>query len=199
MTPKGFSQVFLQDDANRPSQGRSSDPLQPQPENASAATKVIVALIIGLLIGFAAGAFWQERRLSSVAVSPDETMTENGGTQKELAANGVASVSSAVAPAGFSLFAEDQNAGAAAVVARVSAREPVWVAVREERAGALGNILGAQKIQAGQHENVSVELLRPTSRGAAYFVVLYSATGTPAFNYRVDVLIEGVEGRFTAK
>ena len=180
-----------------------------QPENNSASAKVVTALIIGLIIGFGAGAFWQERRLgrtedavsvagkgeASVVAEKADTMQTAAvgaaGTEKEALAN--ATVGNAA------ILATDQTAGGTAVISQVVAAEPVWVAVREERNGGLGNILGVKRILAGTHTQVAVELLRPTVSGKKYFVALHHDAGDPAFNYREDVLTEGVQGSFTAK
>jgi hypothetical protein len=54
----------------------------------------------------------------------------------------------------------------------------------------MGNILGAKKVGAGAHENVVVELLRPTVVGSKYYVVLFRDNGDGAFNHKTDTLIE---------
>lgn len=187
-----------------------------QPENNSAGAKIVTALIIGLIIGFGAGAFWQERRLTSER-SSNETAVSDGKNakaktvvkEKESAAEQTAAAAASVpvketgdatiTKETAAILANNQTAGGTAVIAQVIAVAPVWVAVREERNGAPGNILGAAKVPAGIHAAVTVELLRPTSAGGNYFVVLYRDVGDTAFNYREDVLIEGVQGKFTAK
>ncbi len=196
--------------------------MEPTPDNATA--KVISALIIGLIIGFVAGAFWQERRLNArLEVDSSARATEEGGAPAKQAAsaagglldamktekkNGVkiggenTTVSAAVsvmAPVASGLTVADQPAGAVVQVANISAKEIIWVAVREERDGKAGNILGAQKVFVGDNQKASIDLLRPTVLGGAYHVVVYRDTGSPAFNYREDVVIPEMEGRFLAK
>lgn len=186
-----------------------------EPAQSSATAKIISALIVGLIVGFGAGAFWQERRPSNEL--PREGVAAGGTTLSEKKAEmkqGAAAMESvqaapiggkskAEAPAAKSpsaaLLVEDQTAGASVEVAQVVTGEPVWVAVREEKDGKLGNILGVQKVSAGTSTAVVVELLRPTITGARYTVVLHKDVGDSAFNYREDVLVEGVEGKFTAK
>lgn len=194
--------------------------MEPTPNNASA--KIISALIIGLIVGFVAGAFWQERRLNSRldVGSSAEAKEEKGAPAKQTAGaasglldtvkaekNDTVRVGGEKAPA-MSPIAEsaanglvvlDQPAGAVVQIANISAKEIIWIAVREEKDGKVGNILGAQKVFVGENQKTTIDLLRPTVPGGAYRVVLYRDTGSPAFNYREDVLIEGVEGRFTAK
>lgn len=190
--------------------------MEPTPNNASA--KIISALIIGLIVGFVAGAFWQERRLNSRSDAADSAERVGGAGAKQAASavGGVADtaksaplnvikVGSDTAPmpamesAASNLRIEDQPAGAAVQIANISAKEIIWVAVREEKDGKVGNILGAQKVFVGDNQKASVDLLRPTVAGGAYRVVIYRDTGSPAFNYREDVPIEGVAGRFVAK
>lgn len=183
-----------------------------QPENNSAGAKIVTALIIGLIIGFGAGAFWQERRLSNDALQ-DETAFSNKDAEsvaasKESATKQMAAVEASETkgegerptPSGnAAILVEDQAAGDFVTVGQVVTDAPVWVAVREERNNGLGNILGVTKIAAGTHAPVLIELLRPTVAGQRYFTVLHRDVGDAAFNYREDVLIEGVQGGFTAK
>ena len=83
-------------------------------------------------------------------------------------------------------------------VTRVKTGIPIWVAVRELKAGVAGNILGVHKVQPGDTP-VSVELLRPTVKGGSYLVGLYNDIGDPAFNYREDTMVSGVQGVFVAE
>jgi len=169
---------------------------------SSASAKVISALIIGLIVGFAAGVFWQDRRSAdrgdTSAQAKVETKSETG---KEVppVATGTTSGAETSVPSENGLMVEDQAAGGSVEIASLDTKEVIWVAVREDKDGALGNILGAQKIFVGEGQKVTVELLRPTVSGNTYRVVLYRDIGTPAFNHKEDVMIEGVEGMFVAK
>ncbi len=172
-----------------------------EPTTNNASTKIISALIIGLLVGFFAGVFWQERRgtgtvpadisteASKAQVAKEVTLVPPTTTAKTKAANNLS----------VGLLVTDQPAADLVEIANLNAKEILWVAVREEKGGTLGNILGAQKVFVGDGQKVIVELLRPTVPGGTYKVVLYKDIGTPAFNYREDVVVEGVEGRFIAK
>lgn len=192
-----------------------SNGMEPTTTTPSASGKIITALIIGLLVGFAMGVFWQNRR-TSVAVNKEETkevsteLSGMGGKEsmalaeagaKSLVETGVKAeakkTETAVATGGLSVA--DQKAGSLVEVTGVDARETLWVAVREEKDGNIGNILGARKVVAGAGQKVSVELLRPTTLGGTYLVTVYRDAGKPDFNSREDVLVEGVGGRFTAR
>ena len=64
--------------------------------------------------------------------------------------------------------------------------------------GKLGNILGAGKV--GQEaKEATIELLRPTVANKEYAVVVYRDVGAPAFNYREDVLLQGIRANFRTK
>ncbi|MDO8594305.1 MAG: hypothetical protein Q7R93_02200 [bacterium] len=183
--------------------------MEPTTNNASA--KIISALIIGLIVGFLAGAFWQNRRADGVvssdtaaaaalAKTDDTEKTDSKDSEKETVTLKVASSTKATSSGVTgSLVVQDQIAGSEAVVSSLDAGEIVWVAVREVKDGKLGNILGAQKVFVGDDQRVSIELLRSTVAGETYRVVVYKDIGTPAFNYREDVVVEGVEATFKAK
>lgn len=172
---------------------------------SEASAKIVTALIVGLLVGFGAGAFWQERRLSNelpsegIATAGEEMVSEKGGKKQVASAAASRQTQAGAATSTAMITVLDQPAGNAVRAERVVTGESVWVAVREEKNGGLGNILGVQKIPAGENLSVTVELLRPTKAGATYFVVLHTDVGDPAFNYREDVLIGGVQATFQAK
>lgn len=176
--------------------------------NNSTSAKIVTSLIIGLIVGFVAGAFWQDRRNSELVslkeeetteVSVQETAAENKSIEEMISA----AVQNAGIPAPIvanaAILVGDQTAGGTVVISQLVSTEPVWVSVREERQEGFGNILGARKMAAGISENVVVELLRPTASGAKYFVVLYRDVGDPAFNYREDILLENTKSSFVAK
>ena len=57
--------------------------MEPTTDNTSG--KIIAALIIGLLVGFAAGVFWQARRSAGV-ISEQASATSAKGAKEETAA-----------------------------------------------------------------------------------------------------------------
>lgn len=185
-----------------------------EPTTNSASGKIITALIIGLLVGFAMGVFWQSRRSGGAPITDTTTASAKDSTDTAKTSSSTPekkatltipdasqkifeTVSEAGALAGVTV--KDQEAGAKVVIDSVSASETLWVAVREEKEGKLGNILGASKVFVGNGENVSVELLRPTVAGGTYRIVVYRDVGTSDFNYKEDVLVEGVGATFKAK
>ena len=69
-----------------------------------------------------------------------------------------------------------------------------WVAIHEDRLGALGNILGAQRFEPGIHLG-EVELLRPMTSGSTYHAVIYQDFGDHGFNTSDDAPIKNAEGK----
>jgi hypothetical protein len=197
--------------------------MEPVANNASA--KIISALIIGLIVGFVGGVFWQDRRddgakqkevaaeiiketkeMKSAAdskVAPGTAaaaaVAAEAAREKERPTVTAITASTPAAPIPAEIAVAEQAAGGTVAIALLRVSEPVWVAVREVGAdGKMGNILGAHKVFPGD-KSVIVELLRPTKAGGMYAAVLHRDAGDPAFNYREDIAIAGVEGRFTAK
>lgn len=182
----------------------------------NATGKIVAALVVGLIIGFVLGALWQARRsvlgMPSEGIAVVDTVEKEGTTAAAASALPVVvnAVKEPVVPKVTAtvpemkaetlplVFVENQSAGNAVEVTRVKTAMPVWVAVRELKAGVAGNILGVHKVQPGDTP-VSVELLRPTVKGGSYLVALYNDIGDPAFNYREDTVVSGVQGAFVAE
>lgn len=185
-----------------------------EPNGSNVSAKVISALIIGLIVGFVAGAFWQERRLSTPAsddvAAVEETKSAEKGTttpktsevakekdtKTDVKSQAAAVVKSVVSSDGAAeVTAADQSAGSKVSVSVTNVSEPIWIAVREEKDGALGNILGAGKVFADG--DATITLLRSTTAGGTYRVVMYKDVGDTGFNHKEDVLVE--EGQITFK
>ena len=116
--------------------------------------------------------------------------------------SGATSVSTTptVAAAGESVTAGDQKAGQSVMVDSVSAEHLTWVAVRDSK----GWVLGAARVEAGAHNDLSVPLLRATAAGGDYEVVLYVDDGDKLFDLHKDTLITNtndgaVSATFVAK
>lgn len=175
-------------------------------EQSRITNTTIVALIIGLIIGFAGGAYWYKGKMTrSVDSNADTKMTETtessmkddqamtkdeGAMTKPLdTIKPLTTIVSTVADNNL-ITSSNQKAGSTVLVNKVVSNAVVWVAVREDNSGLMGNILGAKKVGAGTTENVVVELLRPTVSNAKYYVVLYKDNGDGIFDSKVDILVE---------
>jgi len=187
-----------------------------EPTSSNASAKVISALIIGLIVGFVAGAFWQERRLgpaeepTAAATSDAVTMegksapaaevkdTKTAAEKKVEVGKKTAAVATAISMGSVpKLSVANQAAGEHAFVAVSGVTEPVWIAVREEKDGKAGNILGARKVFADSAD-VDVTLLRPTVAGGTYGIFVYIDKGDASFNHKEDLIIEEGHKHFTA-
>jgi len=80
----------------------------------------------------------------------------------------------------------DQDAGSFVMVDMVDIGAPgVWVVVHELKNGELWNALGAARVK-GPAKNVRVDLLRNTTPGTTYAVVLYRDDGDEVYELHGD-------------
>lgn len=170
-------------------------------EQSRITNTTIVALIIGLIIGFAGGAYWYKGKMvrSDSANKMDVSENKDDNKVDVMETSSTTEVMEKTEPSTTIVStvvdtsivaAPNQKAGDTVLVNKVVSGAEVWVAVREDREGLMGNILGAKKVGAGTSESVVVELLRPTVSNAKYYVVLYRDNGDGAFDSKTDVLVE---------
>ena len=79
-----------------------------------------------------------------------------------------------------------QPSGELVRITRVQLPDAGWVVVHETQQGFVGNALGAARRDAGVHEGFSVPLLRATTPGTQYWIVLYRDNGDREFSLRDD-------------
>jgi hypothetical protein len=92
----------------------------------------------------------------------------------------------AATPDSGAVAVNDQPAGSSVLVESLTVPPPgVWVAVREIRAGELGNVLGAERV-IGPHTDITISLLRATEPGRSYAVQLYRDDGSDTFDLAND-------------
>ncbi|MEK7185579.1 MAG: DoxX family protein [Patescibacteria group bacterium] len=112
--------------------------------------------------------------------------------QGEISGRGGMELSGAVggssfgAPSVASITVFNQAAAIMASVSLVSTDSSAWLAVREDRGGLVGNILGAKRVDIGTTANVSVPLQRSTEAGKIYHIVLFKDDGDRLFDFKVD-------------
>lgn len=80
----------------------------------------------------------------------------------------------------------NQKASNVANISLVSSDSSSWVAVREDKGGLMGNILGAKRVDIGTTANVQVPLQRVTEAGKLYHVVMFKDDGDKKFDFKVD-------------
>ncbi len=164
-------------------------------------TGTIVTLVIGLIIGFALGAYTYGGKSSATGVKVG-TLLENKATTTAggiLGGDSVPVMQDEETSAATDVLVEvtNQAAGTRVIVDEVKADAVSWVAIRDWSAGGFGNILGAKRVDAGASSLATVELLRGTQAGRTYAAVLYRDDGDRVFNHKLDRLLE-TNGRVVA-
>jgi len=149
-------------------------------------TASVTAIIVGLIIGLILGYWWG----GSTKVEDmhdhdhDEVMVEN--TNEDGSDEMPSKASNNYTG---SAVASDQEAGAMVLVDSASLGQSSWLAVRELVDGVPMGILGAKRLEAGEHLNVSVTLLRPTVNGMTYQIDVFADDGDGEFESRTDTIV----------
>lgn len=156
---------------------------------------VIGIIAAGLIFGFVVGRAIKGKEAGEVlenektATSTEEVL----GTKNE---NNAANSSTVTVTNG-------QTAGKSVYVKNVSLSDNAWVVVREDAAGEMGNILGAQWLPKGTASETTVDLLRGTVSGKKYYVVLYNDNGDRIFGTSSDLPMKNkgslISATFTVK
>ena len=139
-------------------------------------TKVIIAFVVGIAVGFGGTWFYLQAPMSDVAED------EVSDTSSEVALSGENAI-----------LVRSQEAGIHVEVELVTLENAGWVVIHENNNGALGNALGAQLFDSGPSKGV-VELLRGTEAGNTYFATIRQDDGDRAFDLTRDLLLSGIEG-----
>lgn len=167
--------------------------------------KVLISALVGFVIGAGAVVVWNiSRGGGEVAVTnatggtvaqSDESPLPNNEEDKSamVGAESQASAPVLAGNGGDSITVLDQAAGNAVRVENIEFENAGWVAVHEDRNGGLGNILGAAWFPRGTSSG-TVELLRDTLPGQAYYAVLYTDNGNKVFETGVDAQIVTASG-----
>lgn len=169
--------------------------------------KTLVAFVVGLLIGgmlvwaFSgpsadAPATQNKDEVDETTSEMDEDEEEATDTDEEM------EVSSPVLEVGSGeIRVNDQPAGSS--VNLDGAVYPInegWVGVREYTNEDLGFLLGAVRFSESNNQvPTEIALLRPTTAGRDYAIVVYTEDGDSSFNLATDVQIDRVFGTFTAQ
>lgn len=168
-------------------------------EKSGISNATIVALIVGLVLGFAGGAYWYKGKMAKevkkdvMVEDKDKILPSTPSTSVKDVMEENDPVVSTVVDTNI-VAAPNQSAGGTVLVNKVTSNTEIWVAVREDKNGIMGNVLGAKKVAAGTSENVIVQLLRATVPGSKYYIVLFKDNGNGVFDSKMDTLIES-DGR----
>ena len=142
----------------------------------------VAGLVVGLVLGWFIG---QAGRGTKEIPRGEDESEKSAVTDNSL--NALLANSSPSQESDSAIFVIDQGAGSVATVASVETDVPVWVVVREDKNGVVGNILGASRIDSGASNNIVIHLLSPTVAGKIYRVVLFKDDGDRKFDYQVDI------------
>jgi len=156
-------------------------------------SKVIGALIVGILIGFLSCYVWNDGKKNFRTKEKNVSVSEVNTTPPSESRNDASAV--LVPEARAVITAEMQLAGDVVVVKEVTMPQSGWVVVHEVIDGSVANALGASRVDEGQYDLVTVELLRPTIPENTYVVTLYSDDGDKQFEIGMDTPIVGEDGK----
>ncbi|MBX4210423.1 hypothetical protein KW783_00425 [Candidatus Parcubacteria bacterium] len=153
----------------------------------------LVVFIIGLIIGFAVGAYWHKWRTDSrLANQANNNGSElgtstNTGTTSTGITGGLGGLTFGTDP----ITVEDQDAGNTVTISNANFDKVSWIAIRDDQNGSyLGNILGAQRVASGNHDNIKITLLRATKPVTKYHVIVYVDNGDMTLSTKTDAPLE---------
>ncbi len=162
--------------------------------------KLVVSFLVGAVVG-ALGVWISSGDDKEVSQEAEKTALEDSKTPEstdDTTTNTVLGAISRKEPVSVSgtnaIATLDQGAGDTAEVTMITLSVPGWVAIHEDRAGILGNILGARRFEPGIHLG-EVELLRPMVSGGTYRAVLYQDLSERGFNSAEDAPIKDADGK----
>lgn len=165
---------------------------------------IIGVLVLIILVG---GAFIIGGKRSPInaglgaeATSSDQTAMDDGAmpaddsamtaTEKSTAKPGTPAPALSATAEGDSVSTSDQKAGSKVTVDTVTVTKPTWIAIRRSNDWTIG----VQLVQPGTHQNVVVNLVRPTIAGDKYSVVLMADNGDGVFDLHKETLLMNADG-----
>jgi hypothetical protein len=160
-------------------------------------TKVIISALI-LLVVIVGGWFItmhaSPRRMNTssenASSSNMDIVTQSSGEVSASSTKTSATSNPTAIANGESVTVANQSAGTKVMVKSVNLSQEGWVAIRDKT----GVILGAALFPAGTQTNVEVPLLRATTAGSRYQVLLYYDDGNKNFNLHTETLVENADG-----
>lgn len=170
---------------------------------------IINAFLLGIIVGFAG--YWAilDSGLGKLASSPSDKNTEL--SKEEMRGNENDNVTmlgnsgddiekkkiSLVATGENILVVSNQPSGDVVIISMASIESSGWLAVHETgEEGMPGNILGAKRVDTGKHFALKIELLRGTSEGSNYFVVLHADDGDSEFSIDTELPLQDSAGDY---
>ena len=175
--------------------------------------KTVIYVLIGFIIGFATHAYLvaddigeiaEETDVAKIATTTqeiigDDVLQEEENVQEPVAVQSYQhdAIPNNISIDGYSVSINDQSSGSIVYVSQLELPNEAWVAVREDKGGQLGNILGARKYPSGNWTGV-IELIRGTEPGSVYYVVFYGDDGDAEFDYKKDKILLNSDNKVVA-
>lgn len=158
-------------------------------------TQIAIGVAVVVVVGLLAWWLFSKPAGDAVTMATSTALTDTDSSRAIASADedNMDVTSNSTAATNESVSVGDQPAGDSVRVASVTLAKAGWVAVRDPL-----RVYGAAWLTAGTHENVSVPLLRNTSAGTTYTVVLYVDNGDKSFDLHGDAVITGVSDTFSA-
>lgn len=169
-----------------PSYKQSGSGYKPADKNPGKVnTRIIVAVVIGFVVGFGSAWLWLNRPTSSSGLVGG---TERQAADEERKKNEESEDSKGVFVEENLVLVKDQSAGNEVFISRVELKTPGWVAIHEDISGEPGRILGAARFDSGVYQG-TVELLRNTESGSIYYASLRGDNGDKEFDIKTDLAL----------
>lgn len=131
-------------------------------------TKVLISFIVGFILGL----------LITPVVTGDKS---NNFFEKKNINKEETTTSDRI----NSVTVNNQLSGDRVLLENITLSQSGWAAVHEDINSNLGNVLGAQRFDAGSNSGY-IELLRNTKTGNMYYVILYKDNGDGEFDLKND-------------
>lgn len=139
------------------------------------------AFFVGLAVGLGAYFVWDTKGGGVPAGTREENTAEQGGE-------------SVVMESKNSVTVSDQLAGFSVIISEIVSENGGWVVIHEDADGKPGNILGAQRVDTGSFEDITVDLLRNTEEERTYYAMLHEDDGDKQFNHGKDSAVISLNG-----
>jgi len=155
----------------------------------------LVILLIGGSFGFSLGRKAERRGVAQGNANYGVGGAIKSAEKKEAPAGAAGQAASETMPVGGDAIAvSDQAPGSKVTISLVTLIKDGWVVIHADRDGKPGNILGAQRFNAGENQKGEVELLKPTEEGKVYYAMLHADDGDKMFDHTKDTPVADPQG-----
>ncbi len=150
------------------------------------ASSFIGGFILGIIIIWSWNAYTDRSQTQNVAgtTTIPENLIAEGSAENSDTLAGEEIVTTDTQSSSISVVS--QPFGSSVKVTAVNLETDGWVVVHEEKDGFITNALGAARLDSGLQKNIIIPLLRDTTQGARYWIVLYADNGDRQFDLKTD-------------